>query len=76
MKSRDGFEVVNELMRDEMNRRDVLKALGWSAAGVLGSSLALPSFAHAQKPKGANEVVLNVRKSLRSHARPPHASST
>lgn len=51
MKSRDGFEVVNELLREEVNRRDVLKALGWSAAGLASSALALPSLAHAQKPK-------------------------
>jgi len=53
MKSRDGFEVVNELMREEVNRRAVLKALGWSAAGVAVGSLplGLPSLAHAQKPK-------------------------
>jgi len=53
MKSRDGFEVVNELMRDEVNRRAVLKALGWSAAGLAAGSmpLGLPSLAHAQKPK-------------------------
>jgi peptide/nickel transport system substrate-binding protein len=48
MKSRDGFEVVNELMRDEVNRRAVLRALGWSAAGA---ALGWPSLAHAQTPK-------------------------
>jgi peptide/nickel transport system substrate-binding protein len=52
MKSRDGFEVVNELLREEVNRRAVLKALGWSAAALAGGSpLALPSLAHGQKPK-------------------------
>ena len=57
MKSRDGFEVVNELMRDEVNRRSVLKALGWSAAGLAGAgSLALPSLAHAQKPKSGGTI--------------------
>jgi peptide/nickel transport system substrate-binding protein len=53
MKSRDGFEVVNELLREDVNRRAVLKALGWSAAGLAGGGLALarPAPAHAQKPK-------------------------
>jgi peptide/nickel transport system substrate-binding protein len=52
MKSRDGFEVVNELMREEVNRRAVLKALGWSAVGLAGAGpLAGPSFAQAPKPK-------------------------
>ena len=53
MKSRDGFEVVNELLREDVERRAVLKALGWSAAGLLagGVPLGLPSLAHAQKPK-------------------------
>ncbi len=58
MKSRDGFEVVNELMRDEVNRRAVLKALGWSAAGLAAGSmpLGLPSLAHAQKPKSGGTI--------------------
>ena len=50
MRSRDGFEVVNELMRDEVNRRAVLKMLGLSAVGLAGG-LPLASLAHAQKPK-------------------------
>jgi peptide/nickel transport system substrate-binding protein len=53
MKSRDGFEVVNELMREDVNRRAVLKALGWSAA-VAG--VGLPSLAHAQKPKAGGTI--------------------
>jgi peptide/nickel transport system substrate-binding protein len=57
MKSRDGFEVVNELMREEVNRRAVLKALGWSAAGLAGSlPLGLPSLAHAQTPKPGGTI--------------------
>ncbi len=53
MRSRDGFEVVNTLLREEVNRRAVLKALGWSAAGLAagGAPLGLPSLAHAQTPK-------------------------
>src|SRR5262245_46884654 len=57
MKSRDGFEVVNELLREETNRRQVLKAVGWSAAGLAGlGSLARPSLAHAQKPKSGGTI--------------------
>jgi peptide/nickel transport system substrate-binding protein len=57
MKSRDGFEVVNELMRDDVNRRAVLKALGWSAAGLAaGVPLGRPSLAYAQKPKSGGTI--------------------
>ena len=57
MKSRDGFEVVNDLMREEVNRRAVLKALGWSAAGLTSSlPLGLPSLAHAQTPKSGGTI--------------------
>ncbi|MBI2217920.1 MAG: ABC transporter substrate-binding protein [Candidatus Rokubacteria bacterium] len=57
MKSRDGFEVVNELMRDDVNRRTVLKALGWSAAGAgFGLPLAVPDRAHAQAPKRGGTI--------------------
>lgn len=52
MKSQDGFEVVNSLLRDEVTRRAFLRALGWSAAGVSGAlPLGLPELARAQKPK-------------------------
>jgi peptide/nickel transport system substrate-binding protein len=55
MKSRDGFEVVNALMRQDVNRRAVLKALGW--AGLAGTGpLTLPSLARAQKPKYGGEI--------------------
>jgi peptide/nickel transport system substrate-binding protein len=50
MKSRDGFEVVNELMREEVNRRAVLKMLGASVVGLAGG-LPLAAPAYAQKPK-------------------------
>jgi peptide/nickel transport system substrate-binding protein len=50
MKSRDGFEVVNELMREEVDRRAVLRMLGVSAVGLAGG-LPLATPAHAQKPK-------------------------
>ena len=52
MKSRDGFEVVNEMLREDVHRRQVLKALGWSAVGLAGGlPLGMPSPAAAQKPK-------------------------
>jgi peptide/nickel transport system substrate-binding protein len=51
MKSRDGFETVNEMLREDVHRRQVLKALGWSAVGVVGAPLAMPGVARAQKPK-------------------------
>jgi peptide/nickel transport system substrate-binding protein len=52
MKSRDGFEVANQLMKDEVTRRSVLRALGWSAVGA-GAAGAFPRAALAQagKPK-------------------------
>jgi peptide/nickel transport system substrate-binding protein len=50
MTSRDGFEVVNAMLREGVNRRQVLKALGWSAlAGAV--PLGTPGVAAAQKPK-------------------------
>jgi len=55
MKSQDGFQVVNELMRQDVNRRAVLKALGW--AGLAGAgALAGPSLAQAQKPKYGGQI--------------------
>ncbi len=57
MKSRDGFEVVNELLREDVNRREALQALGWSAVGLAGAApLILPSLAHAQKPKSGGTI--------------------
>ena len=49
MTSRDGFEVVNAMLREDVHRRDVLKALGWSGAMLAG--LGMPAVASAQKPK-------------------------
>lgn len=61
MKSRDGFEVVNELLREEVNRRAVLKALGWSAIGLAGAGpLALPSLAEAQKVKTGGTIKIGI----------------
>jgi peptide/nickel transport system substrate-binding protein len=57
MKSRDGFEVVRELLRQEVHRRDALRMLGWSAVTVAGAgTLGLPSLAHAQKPKPGGTI--------------------
>jgi peptide/nickel transport system substrate-binding protein len=51
MKSRDGFEVVNAMLREDAHRRQVLKALGWSAVGLAGAlPLGVPGVALAQKP--------------------------
>ena len=55
MKSRDGFEVVNALMREEVNRRAVLRMLGASAVGLAGG-LPLAAPAHAQKRKYGGEL--------------------
>jgi peptide/nickel transport system substrate-binding protein len=50
MKSRDGFEVVNAMLREQVHRRQVLKAVGWSALGA-ALPLGMPGPANAQKPK-------------------------
>jgi peptide/nickel transport system substrate-binding protein len=61
MKSRDGFEVVNELLREEVNRRAVLRALGWSAVGLAGAGpLAVPSLALAQKVKTGGTITIGI----------------
>jgi len=61
MKSRDGFEVVNQMLREEVNRRTVLKALGWSAVGLAGAGpLALPSLAEAQKVKTGGTIKIGI----------------
>ncbi|HXH84593.1 MAG TPA: ABC transporter substrate-binding protein [Candidatus Tectomicrobia bacterium] len=52
MKSRDGFEVVNAMLREEVHRREVLRALGWSAVGLAATlPLGVPGVASAQKPR-------------------------
>ncbi|HEY7518583.1 MAG TPA: ABC transporter substrate-binding protein [Methylomirabilota bacterium] len=57
MKSRDGFEVVNEMLREDVHRRQVLKALGWSAVGLAGAlPLGMPGVAGAQKPKSGGTI--------------------
>jgi peptide/nickel transport system substrate-binding protein len=59
MKSRDGFELVNEMLREDVHRRQVLKALGWSAAGLAGAlPLGMPGVASAQKPKYGGTIKL------------------
>jgi hypothetical protein len=38
MRSRDGFEVVNRQLTDEVTRRAFLRQLGWTGAGVAALS--------------------------------------
>jgi peptide/nickel transport system substrate-binding protein len=57
MKSRDGFEVVRELLREGVNRREALRMLGWSGMALAGAApLGLPSLAHAQQPKPGGTI--------------------
>lgn len=61
MKSRDGFEVVNSLLRDEVTRRSFLRALGWSAVGMSGAlPLGIPDFALAQKPRYGGTIKIGI----------------
>lgn len=61
MKSRDGFEVVNGLLTEEVNRRAVLRALGWSALGAVGAlPIGLPGPAHAQAPKRGGTIKIGI----------------
>jgi peptide/nickel transport system substrate-binding protein len=59
MKSRDGFEVVRTLLRDEVNRREALKAIGWSAA-FAATTVTMPSLAQAQKPKYGGTIKIGL----------------
>ena len=57
MKSRDGFETVNAMLREDVHRRQVLKALGWSAVGLAGAlPVGVPAVASAQKPKHGGTI--------------------
>lgn len=57
MNSRDGFEVVNAMVREEVHRRQVLTALGWSALGVAGLlPLGTPGVAYGQKPRAGGTI--------------------
>jgi peptide/nickel transport system substrate-binding protein len=67
MKSRDGFEVVNGLVRegglleDPIGRRAVLRALGWSAVGAAGAlPLASPRSAPAQAVKRGGTLKVGI----------------
>jgi peptide/nickel transport system substrate-binding protein len=61
MKSQDGFAVVNALLDEEVNRRSVLRALGWSAMGLAGAlPLGVPGLAHAQKPKSGGTIKIGI----------------
>jgi peptide/nickel transport system substrate-binding protein len=55
MRSRDGFEVVNRMLREDVHRRQVLKALGWSALAT-GLPLGVPGVASAQKPRSGGTI--------------------
>ena len=61
--SRDGFEVVNSLLRMDETRRTFLKALGWSA-GALAASQAIPFGsvppAFAQQPKRGGTIKIGI----------------
>ncbi len=61
MKSRDGFETVNALLREEVNRREVLRALGWSAVGLgAGLPAGLPGAAQAQAPRRGGTIKIGI----------------
>ncbi len=49
MKSRDGFEVVRALLREDVNRREVLRMLGWS--GVVLAALPRSACRHRPTPR-------------------------
>lgn len=55
MKSRDGFEVVNAMLRQEVHRRAVLRALGVTAVGA-ALPLGAPAAARAQKPRRGGTI--------------------
>lgn len=61
MKSRDGFEVVNRLLRDEVTRRSFLRVLGWSAVGAAGAlPIGFPGLARAQQPKSGGTIKIGI----------------
>jgi peptide/nickel transport system substrate-binding protein len=65
MKSRDGFEVVNGLLREDVTRRTALRALGWSAAAASGlAPLGRPGPAFAQKPKPGGTIRIGVDENI------------
>jgi len=67
MKSRDGFELVNQELReggwlhDPVSRRAMLGALGWSAAGLAGAlAVGRPGPAHAQAVKRGGTIKVGI----------------
>ncbi len=60
MKSRDGFEVVNALLREEVNRRAALRAMGFTALGAAGLSLGAPAPGLAQTPKRGGTIKVGI----------------
>jgi peptide/nickel transport system substrate-binding protein len=68
MKSRDGFEVVNQMARetllDEVTRRTFLRALGWAGAAV-ALPFGRPGSVHAQaKPKYGGTIKLGINENI------------
>jgi peptide/nickel transport system substrate-binding protein len=62
-RSRDGFEVVNSLLRTDANRRSFLKVLGWAGAGLMAlhaMPLRTVPLAHAQKPKRGGTIKIGI----------------
>lgn len=60
MRSRDGFEAVNGLLRDPLTRRAVLRALGGAALGVAGP-LGRPGPALAQvRPRSGGTIRVGI----------------
>jgi peptide/nickel transport system substrate-binding protein len=61
--SRDGFEVVNSLLRVDETRRAFLKTLGWSAAALAASQVvpcgSVP-LAFAQQPKRGGTIKIGI----------------
>jgi peptide/nickel transport system substrate-binding protein len=64
MRSQDGFEVVNHLVRhDGISRRTALKALGWSALAA-GLPAGAPRVALAQKAKTGGTIRLGINENI------------
>ena len=66
-RSRDGFAVVNSLLRTDANRRSFLQVLGWCGAG-LAAWHALPGravpLAYAQPPKRGGTIKLGIGENI------------
>jgi peptide/nickel transport system substrate-binding protein len=60
MKSRDGFDVVNAMVREPVTRRRVLQALGWSGLGLAAGPLGFPGLALGQRPKSGGTIKIGI----------------